>query len=134
MPFPEVTEFSVPTWILMLEPLEVLFGLGLDAPEVRRPAGREELRSLMDVVLLDDTVPGRGDVIVVNLDAVLLERKHVGAIVIFVDPSMPEFGIGFLVLVAVGRTILDERPDGGVDNRVILPECIFQIAFQQLMV
>src|SRR5207244_9772944 len=26
MPFPEVTEFSVPTWILMLEPLEVLFG------------------------------------------------------------------------------------------------------------
>src|SRR5882757_10688104 len=122
MPFPEVAEFGVPAWILVLEPLEVLLGLGLDAPEVRRPADREELRGLVDVVLLDDAVPRRGDVVVMDLDAVFLERQHVGAIIILVNPAMPKFGIGFLVLVAVGRAIFDEGPDRGIDNRVVLPE------------
>src|SRR5882672_10249968 len=134
MPFPEIAELGVPAWILVLEPLEVLFGLGFDAPEIHRPSDREELRSLVDVVLLDDPVPGGGDVVVMDLDAVLLERQHVGPIIIFVNPAMPKFGIGFLVLVAVGRAVFDEGPDRGIDNRVILPEGIFQIAFQQLMV
>src|SRR6266478_2090031 len=38
VPFPEVTEFGVPARIFVLEPLEVLFGLGFDAPEIDRPA------------------------------------------------------------------------------------------------
>src|SRR5258705_14004590 len=93
MPFPEVAEFGVPAWILVLEPLEVLLGLGLDTPEVRRPADREELRGLVDVVLLDDAVPRRGDVVVMDLDAVFLERQHVGAIIILVNPAMPQFSV-----------------------------------------
>src|SRR5712664_467848 len=133
MPFPEVTEFGIPAWILVLEPLEVLFGLGFDAPEIDRPANREELRGLVDVVFLDDPVPGGGDVVVMDLDAVLLERQHVGPIIILVNPAMPKLGIGFLVLVAVGRAVFDEGPDRGVDDGVVLPERIFQVAFQQLM-
>src|SRR6202171_4311418 len=40
MPFPEVAELGVPAWIFVLEPLEVLFGLGFDTPEIDRPADR----------------------------------------------------------------------------------------------
>ena len=118
----------------MLEPLEVLFGLGFDTPEIHRPADREELRGLVDVVFLDDAIPGGGDVVVMDLDAVLLERQHVGPVVIFVNPAMPQLGVGLLVLVAVGRAVFDEGADGGVDDRVVLPERILQIALQQLMV
>src|SRR6202048_2170039 len=60
MPFPEISELGVPAWILVLEPLEVPFGLGFDAPEIDRPANREELCGLVDVVFLDDTIPGGG--------------------------------------------------------------------------
>src|SRR6202171_2542425 len=134
MPFPEVAELGVPARIFVLEPLEVLFGLGFDTPEIDRPANRKELCGLVDVVLLDDPIPGGGDVVVMDLDAVLLERQHVGPIIIFVNPAMPKLGIGFLVLVAVGRAVFDEGPDGGIDNRVILSERIFQLAFEQLMV
>ena len=59
VPLPEVAELGVPARILVLEPLEVLVGLGLDPPEVDRPADREELRDLVDVVLLGDAIPGR---------------------------------------------------------------------------
>ena len=57
-----------------------------------------------------------------DLDAVFFERQHVGAIVVFVDPAVPELRVGFLVLVAVGRAVFDECADGGVDDRVVLPE------------
>src|SRR5882724_4522018 len=90
MPFPEVAEFGIPAWILVLEPLEVLFGLGFDAPEIDRPANREELRGLVDVVFLDDSIPGSSDIVVMDLDAVLLERQHVCPIIIFVNPAMPK--------------------------------------------
>src|SRR3984957_6362617 len=70
VPLPVVAEFSVPARILMLEPLEVLLGLRLDAPEIDRPADRKELRGQMDVVFLDDPIPGRRHVVVVDLDAV----------------------------------------------------------------
>src|SRR5712672_3611797 len=122
MPFPEIAELGVPALILVLEPLEVLFGLCFDAPEIHRPADREELCGLVDVVFLDDAIPGGGDVVVMNLDAVFLERQHVGPIIIFVNPAMPKFGIGFLVLVAVGRAVFDKSPDRCIDNRVVLPE------------
>src|SRR5712672_2393143 len=110
MPLPEVTKFGIPARILVLEPLEVFFGLGFDAPEIDRPANSEELRGLVDVVFLDDPIPGGGDVVVMNLDAVFLERQHVGPIIIFVNPAMPKLGIGFLVLVAVGRAVFNEGP------------------------
>jgi hypothetical protein len=64
IPFPEVAELGVPAWIFVLEPLEVLVGLGFDAPEVDRPADREELPDLVDVVLLGDALPCRLDVVV----------------------------------------------------------------------
>src|ERR1700737_3475439 len=126
MPFPEVAELGVPAWILVLEPLEVLFGLGFDAPEINRPADREELRGLVDVVFLNDPIPCGGDVVVMDLDAVLLERQHVGPIVIFVNPAVPQLGIGFLVLVTVGRAVLDEGADRSIDDRVVLPERVLQ--------
>ena len=69
-----------------------------------------------------------------DLDAVFLERQHVGAIVILVDPAVPQLRVGFLVLVAVGGAVFDERADRGVDDRVVLPEGVFQIALEQLMV
>ena len=53
VPLPIIAELRIPARILMLEPLEVFFGLGFDAPEIRRPADREELRGKMDVVFLD---------------------------------------------------------------------------------
>src|SRR5580698_8434414 len=77
VPLPVVAEFGIPAGILVLEPLEVLFGLGLDAPEVHRPAHGEELSYLVDIVLLDQAIPRGGYVVVVNLDAVLLQRQHV---------------------------------------------------------
>src|SRR6266853_2138058 len=98
MPFPELAELGVPARILVLEPLEVLVGLGLDAPEVDRPADREELSHLVDVVLLGDAFPGCLDVVVMDLDAVFLEWQHVGAIVVFVDPAVPHFRVRLLVL------------------------------------
>src|ERR1700719_4331354 len=93
MPFPKIAELCVPAWILVLEPLKVPFGLGFDAPEIDGPSDREELCGLVDVVLLDDTIPGGGNVVVMNLDAVFLEWQHVGTIIIFVNPAMPQFGI-----------------------------------------
>ena len=38
IPLPVVAEFRIPTRVLVLEPLEVLLGLRLDAPEIHRPA------------------------------------------------------------------------------------------------
>src|SRR5258708_21459857 len=134
VPLPEVTELAVPARILMLEPLEVLLGLSLDAPEVDRPADREELRNLVDVVLLDNPVPCSRDVVMMDLDAGFLQPQHAGAVVILIDPAMPELRIGLLVLVAIGGAVLDERTNGSIDDGVVLPERVFQIALKQQMI
>ena len=118
----------------MLEPLEVFLGLRLDAPEVDRPADGEELRGQVHVVFFHDAVPSGADIVVVNLDAILLQRQHVGAVVILVDPAVPEFRVRFLVLVAIRRTVLDDGSDCGVDDGVVLPEGVFEVALQQQMI
>ena len=118
----------------MLKPVEVLFSLGFDAPEVHRPADREKLRSFVDVVLLDDPVPSCADVVMMNLHAVLLQRQHVRAIVIFVNPTVPELCVRLLVLVAVGGAVLDQRTDRCIDNGVVLPKCVTKIALQQQVI
>jgi len=68
------------------------------------------------------------------LDAIFLQGQHVGPVVVFVDPAVPHFRIGFLILVAIDRPILDERPDCRIDDGVVLPERIFQITLDQLVV
>ncbi len=70
----------------------------------------------------------------VDLDAVFLERQHVGAVVVLVNPAVPHLRIGFLRLVAVGGAVLDEGADCGVDDGVVLPEGIAQVALQQQVV
>src|SRR6478672_4923704 len=54
---PPLAELVVPTGVLFLEPLEVLVRHGIDAPVVDRPAGGEELRNPVHVVLVDDALP-----------------------------------------------------------------------------
>ncbi|OMP13571.1 hypothetical protein COLO4_01399 [Corchorus olitorius] len=70
----------------------------------------------------------------VDLDAVFLQRQHVGAVVILEDPAVPQLGVGFLVLVAVLGAVFDDRADGGIDDHVVLPEGITDVAFQQQVV
>ncbi len=134
IPAPELAELGIPARIFLLEPLEVAVGLGLDPPEVHRPAHREELRDLVDIVLLRDPVPGFLHVVVVDLDPVFLEREHVGAVVVLEDPAVPHLRVGFLVLVAVGGAVFDEGADGRIDDGVVLPEGIAQVALEQQVV
>eukprot|EP01093_Parvamoeba_rugata_P002831 TRINITY_DN1353_c0_g1_i4.p2 TRINITY_DN1353_c0_g1~~TRINITY_DN1353_c0_g1_i4.p2 ORF type:complete len:272 (+),score=3.79 TRINITY_DN1353_c0_g1_i4:572-1387(+) len=134
VPPPELAELVVPARVLGLEPLEVPVGLGLDAPEVHRPADGEELRHLVHVELLGQPVPGFLHVVMVDLDAVLLERQHVGAVVVLEDPAVPHLRVGLLVLVTVGGAVFDERSDRRVDDGVVLPEGVAQVALEKQVV
>ena len=134
IPLPEIAELGVPAWILVLKPLKVFLGLSFNPPEVDGPTNRKELSDFMDIILLGDPFPSCGYVIMMDLDAVFFHRKHVGPVIILIDPAMPHLGIAFLVLVTVRGAVFDERPDSGIDDRVVLPESILQIAFDQEMV
>ena len=128
---PPLAELVVPTGVLLLEPLEVLVGHGVDAPVVDRPAGGEEPRHLVHVVLVDDALPRLLDEIVRDGQAVLLQRQQVAAVVVVIDPPPPHLGVALAVLAAVLGAVLDERADGRVDHAVVVPPRVAQVAFQQ---
>src|SRR3954447_10218370 len=131
---PPLAVLVVPAGVLVLEPLEVLVRHAVDPPVVGEPAGREELSDLVDVALVPDAVPGFLDQIVRDRQAVLLERDQVRAVVVVVDPTPPHLGVALAVLAAVLRAVLDEGADGGVDDRVVVPLRVAEIALEQLAV
>src|SRR5258708_6337704 len=131
---PVGTKFVVPARILRLEPFKIAFIQWIDSPEVNRPTHGEELGDLMLVVMFDDTVPSRLNIVVVNLDAVLFEREQVGSVVVIKNPALPEFGIGFAILIAIFGAVLNEGADSGVDDGVVLPKRVPDIPLQEVVV
>src|SRR5439155_196971 len=121
----------VPAGVLVLEPLEVLVVHGVDAPVVDGPAGGEELGDLVDVALVPDAVPALLDEVVRDRQAVLLERHEVAAVVVVIDPAPPHLRVAVAVLAAVLRPVLDERADRRVDDAVVVPPGVAQVALEQ---
>src|SRR4051794_19412410 len=131
---PPLAVLVVPARVLVLEPLEVGVVHPVDPPVVGEPAGREELPDLVDVALVPDAVPGLFDQIVRDRQAVLLEGNQVGAVVVVVDPAPPHLGVALAVLAPVLGAVLDERADGRVHHRVVVPPRVPQVALEQLAV
>ena len=123
---PPLAELVVPTGVLFLEPLEVLVRHGIDAPVVDRPAGGEELRNPVHVVLVDDALPGFLDQVVRDGQTVLLQRQQIAAVVIVIDPPPPHLGVALAVLATVLGAVLDESTDGRVDHAVVVPPRVAQ--------
>ena len=46
----------------------------------------------------------------------------------------PHLGVALTVLATVLRAVLDEGTDGGVDDTVVVPPCVTQVALEQLAV
>ena len=106
----------------------------VDPPVVRQPAGGEELRDFVDVALVPDPVPRLLDEVVRNLQAVLLQRDQVAAVVVVIDPAPPHLRVALAVLAAVLGAVLDERADGGVHDAVVVPPRVAQVALEQFAV
>src|SRR5258708_34750424 len=132
--FPPLAIPVVPARILKLKPLEVFLGQGVDTPKVDWPAGGEELCHLMHVALIGDTVPGLLNVIVMNLQAILLQRHQVTTIIVVVDPAPPHLRIALAILATVLRSVLNEGTNCRVDDTVVIPESVLEVAFQQQVV
>src|SRR3954468_7525308 len=124
----------VPARVLVLEPLEVLVGHRVHAPVVGEPTGAEELGDLVDVALVPDLVPGLLDEVVRDDEAVLLERHEIAAVVVVVDPPPPHLRVALAVLATVLGAVLDEGADRGVDDPVVVPPRVAQIALEELVV
>src|SRR5258707_14839435 len=131
---PVGTKFVVPARILRLEPFKIAFVRWIDSPEVNRPTHGEELGDLMVVVIFHDTVPSRLNIVVMNLDAVLFEREQVSSVVVIKNPALPEFSIGFAILIPIFGAVLDESSDSGVDDGVVLPKRVPDISLQEVVV
>src|SRR6266699_3936453 len=131
---PPLAVLVVPARILKLKPLEIFFGHGIDAPEVGEPAGGKELSRLMHVSLVRNAVPGLLDVLVVDLQTVLLQRHQIAAIVVIIDPAPPHLGVAFPLFATILRSVLDEGADSCIDESVVVPEGILQVALQQQLV
>ncbi len=129
--FPPLAILVVPARILELEPLEVFFGHGVDAPEVGEPACGKELGGLMHIPLVRDAVPGFFNVFVVDLQTVFLQREQIAAIIVVVNPAPPHLRIALAILAAILRSVLNEGTNGRVNEAVVVPECILEVAFQQ---
>ena len=131
---PPLAVLVVPARILGLEPLEVFIRHGVDAPVIERPAGGEELRDFVHVVIFGDALPGQFDEVVRDLQTVLLERDEIAAIVVVIDPAAPHLRVALAAFAAIFGAVFDERPDRGVDDAVVVPPRVAQIAFEQLAV
>ena len=70
----------------------------------------------------------------VDLEPVLLEREQVGPIVVVEHPALPQLGVALLLLVAILGRVLDEDADAGVDDAVVLPPGVAEVALEELVV
>ncbi len=85
----------------------------------------------MNIALVRDAVPGFLNIVVMNLQPVLLQRHQVAAIVVIIDPAAPHLRVALAILAAIFGSVLDERPNGSINQRVIVPESIAEVALQQ---
>src|SRR5205085_5561355 len=92
---------------------------------------RQELCRLVDIACIGYAVPSFLDVLVMNLETILFERHKIAAIVVVIDPATPHFGIALAIFATVLRAILNEGADSGIDQRMVVPEGIAQVAFEQ---
>ena len=131
---PPLAVLLVPAGVLKLKPLEVFLGHGVDAPEVGEPASGEELCCLMHIALVGDTVPGLLNILVVDLQTILLQRHQIAAVVVIVDPAPPHLCIALAILATVLRSVFNEGTNCRVDDAVVVPEGVLEVAFQQQLV
>src|SRR5260221_3444436 len=88
----------------------------------------------MVVISLDYTIPSCSHIFVLNLDALLLQREQVSSVVVIKNPALPEFSIGFAILIPIFGAVLDESSDSGVDDGVVLPKRVPDISLQEVVV
>jgi len=69
-----------------------------------------------------------------NGQAVFLQRHEIAAVVVVIDPPPPRLGVALAVLATVLGSVLDERSDGSVDDGVVVPPGIAQIALEQFAI
>src|SRR5258708_748968 len=74
------------------------------------------------------------NVIVMNLQAIILERHQVTTIIVVVDPAPPHRRIALAILATVLRSVLNEGTNCRVDDTVVIPESVLEVAFQQQLV
>src|SRR5436309_3190228 len=88
----------------------------------------------MHITLVRDAVPGLLDVLMVDLQSILLQRHEIAAIVVIVDPASPHLREAFPLLATILGPILDEGADSCVDETVIVPESVLEVALQEQLV
>ena len=70
----------------------------------------------------------------VNLDAILFQRQQVSAVVIFIYPAVPQLCVRLFVLVAVCGAVLNDGANSSINNGVVLPKRVTNVALKQQMI
>jgi hypothetical protein len=126
---PERAVLRVPARVLVLEPLEVLFVQRIEAPVRERPGGEGENRVAV-VNAGGQTLTRALEDVGRDVEPELAELHYVGAVPVVTHPAIPLVEVG-LGVGAAAAEVLHDHGGEDVDERVVDPERLLQVALDQ---